>query len=125
VRELAGRDEAGAMMLLYEFVLEETSEPGARRLAAEDLVRRGLLRRERSGASPTFVWLAMLTAAIMVIGAASIAGPVAAIALAAVAVALGVYAVRRRDGGEGEGVYLGPQGERIHISSGEARHTSA
>lgn len=115
MRELAGRDEAGAMMLLYEFVLEETSEPGARRLAAEDLVGRGLLRRERSGVSPTFVWLAMLTVVIMVIGAASIAGPVAAIVLAAVAVALGVYEVRRRDGGESEDVYLGPQGERIHL----------
>ena len=115
MRELAGRDEAGAMMLLYEFVLEETSEPGARRLAAEDLVGRGLLRRERSGPSLTFVWMAGLTAVVVVVGAASIAGPVAAIVLAAVAVALGVYEVRRRDGGESEDVYLGPQGERIHI----------
>lgn len=115
MRELAGRAEAGAMMLLYDFVREETPEPGARRLAAEDLVGRGLLRRERSGPSLTFVWMAGLTAVIMVIGAASIAGPVAAVALAAVAVIVGVYAVRRRDVGEGEGVYLGPQGERIHI----------
>ena len=115
MRELAGRDEPRATMLLYEYVRTETADPDARHVAAEVLVGRGLLRRERSGPSLMFVWMAGLTAVVVVIGAASIAGPVAAIVLAAVAVALGVYEVRRRDRGGVEDVYLGPQGERIHL----------
>ena len=115
MRELAGRDEPRAMMLLYDFVGTETAHSDARHVAAEALVARGLLRRERSGPSPAFVWMAGLAAVVVVIGAASIAGPVAAIVLAAVVVALGVYEVRRRDGGKVEDVYLGPQGERIRL----------
>ena len=102
-------------MLLYDFVRAETSDPSARHVAAEALVGRGLLRRERSGPPLPFVWLAGLTAVVVVIGAASIAGPLAAVVVAAVAVALGVYEIRRRDGGKEEDVYLGPQGERIQI----------
>lgn len=115
MREVAGCDEPRAMMLLYDFVRAETSDPGARHVAAEALVGCGLLRRERSGAPLTFLWLAGLTTVVVVIGAASIAGPLAAAVVAAVAVALGVYEVRRRDGGGVEDIYLGPQGERIHL----------
>ena len=115
MRELAGSDESRAMMLLYDVVRAETSDPGARHVAAEALVGCGLLRRERSGAPLTFLWLAALTTVVVVIGAASIAGPLAAVVVAAVAVALGVYEVRRRDGGGVEDIYLGPQGERIHL----------
>jgi hypothetical protein len=62
-----------------------------------------------------FIWMAALTAGVVVIGAATIAGPVAALIVAAVVVTLGVYEVRRREGGDVEEVYLGPQGERIQL----------
>ena len=62
-----------------------------------------------------FLWMAGLTAVVVVIGAASIAGPLAAVIVAAVVVGFGVFEVRRRGGGEAEDVYLGPQGERIRF----------
>ena len=102
-------------MELHELVRDETGDPAARGTAAEALTRAGAYRRERHGPSPMFMWMTALTAAVVVIGAASIAGPLAAVIVAAVVVALGVYEVRRRTGGEAEEVYLGPQGERIHL----------
>jgi len=62
-----------------------------------------------------FLWMAGLTAVVVVIGAASIAGALAAVIVAAVVVGFGVFEVRRRGGGDVEDVYLGPQGERIRF----------
>jgi len=103
---------------LHELARDEAADPEARHTAAEALARAGAYRRERHGLSPMFVWMAALTAVVVVIGAATIAGPVAALIVAAAVVALGVYEVRRRGGGEGGDVYLGPQGERIHLRIG-------
>lgn len=108
-------------MLLYDFVREDAAAPDARRTAAEALVRLGLLRRERSGPSLMFMWLAAMTGLVVTLGAASIVGPVGAVVVAAVAVALGVLALRRRADRGLEPVYIGPEGERIHI----ARDTGA
>ena len=87
-------------------------------MAAEALTRAGAYRREPHGTSPMFLWMAGLTAVVVVIGAGSIIGPLAAVIVAAVVVGLGVYELRRRGGGEVEDVYLGPQGERINLSNG-------
>jgi hypothetical protein len=103
---------------LHELARDEAADPEARHTAAEALARAGAYRRERHGLSPMFVWMAALTAVVVVLGAATIAGPVAALIVAAAVVALGVYKVRRRGGGEGGDVYLGPQGERIHLPIG-------
>jgi hypothetical protein len=103
-------------MLLYDFVGEDAGAPDARRTAAEALVRLGLLRRERSGPSPMFMWLAAMTALVVVLGAASTVGPVGAAVVAAIAVALGALALRRRTDRGPAQVYIGPEGERIHIA---------
>lgn len=101
------------MMLLYDFVRDESAGPGARQVAADELVRLGLLRRERSGPSFAFIWLAAMTAVVVIVGAASILGPAGGVVSAAVAVVLGVLALRRRGEVGPEDVYLGPEGERF------------
>lgn len=120
VRELAGREESRATMVLYDFVREESADPDARHAAAEVLVRRGLLRRERRGPSPMFIWLAALTAVIVVAGAASTVGPGAAAAFGAGALGLGLFALRRRGETQAEPVYIGPHGERIRLARDRA-----
>src|SRR5688572_7032295 len=61
-----------AMMVLYEFVRDEEANADARKVAAEELLRLGLLRRERSGPSLSFIWLAAMAAVVVVVGAATI-----------------------------------------------------
>jgi hypothetical protein len=105
------------MMLLYAFVGDEAADPRARRGAAEVLVDAGLLRRERSGPSLMFMWLAAMTAVVVTAGAASTLGPAGAVVFATGAVVLGAYVLRRRRRREGESelVYLGAHGERLRL----------
>jgi hypothetical protein len=105
-----------AMMVLYEFVRNEEANADARKVAAEELLRLGLLRRERSGPSLSFIWLAAMAAVVVVVGAATILGPAGGVAFAAAAVGLGVIALRGRDDVGAEHVYLGPEGERFRFA---------
>ena len=116
-RELGALGSGRAMMLLYEFVRDEEANADARQVAAEELLRLGLLRRERSGPSLTFIWLGAMTAVVVAAGAASILGPLGGVAVAAGAVVLGVIAMRGRGGEVGaDRVYLGPEGERFRFA---------
>jgi Flp pilus assembly protein TadB len=106
-------------MSLYELVQDEAEDPAARRAAAEALVRAGLLRRERAGPSPMFIWLASLTLVIVAVGAAQSVGAWAVAVFVAGAGALAVALVVLRRRGE-ENVYIGPTGERIHLGGSPA-----
>src|SRR5688500_17865303 len=53
-RELGKLGNSRAMMVLYDFVRDDGADPGARQVAADELVRLGLLRRERTGPSFAF-----------------------------------------------------------------------
>ena len=61
VRALERLGERSAVMPLYDVVQNEIADPALRHASAEALVTLGLLRRERTGPSPMFLWLAGLT----------------------------------------------------------------
>jgi hypothetical protein len=120
VRALERLDEPSAVMPLYEFVLNDLADEGARRAAAEALVKLGLLRPERTGPSAMFIWLAGMTLVVVAVGAASILGPVAIAVFVVGAGALGLYAVRQLGSrSEVRDTYVGPNGERIRVGSSE------
>ena len=75
----------------------------------------GLLRRERTGPSRMFLWLAGLTGVVVAVGAASILGPWAILLFLAGAGALALYAVRELGRRGADGAYVGPHGERIEV----------
>jgi Flp pilus assembly protein TadB len=103
------------MMSLYELVQDETADPAARHVAAEALVRAGLLRRDRTGPSPMFIWLVGLTLVIIAVGAAQSVGAWAVLVFVAGAGALALFALRRRGPrGDPQG-YVGPKGEAIRV----------
>jgi Flp pilus assembly protein TadB len=103
------------MMSLYELVQDETADPAVRRTAAEALVRVGLLRRDRTGPSPMFMWLAGLTLVVVAVGAAQSVGAWAVLVFVAGAGALALFALRRRrPRGDDQG-YVGPKGEAIRV----------
>jgi Flp pilus assembly protein TadB len=105
--------EPAAMMSLYELVQDETADPAGRHAAAEALVRSGLLRRQRTGPSPMFIWLAGMTLVIVAAGAVSSLGAWAVLVF--VVGALGLYALRRMGRRGAEGLYVGPKGEAIRV----------
>jgi Flp pilus assembly protein TadB len=109
-------------MALYELVGKETADPAARRAAAEALVRIGLLRRDRTGPSPMFMWLAAMTLVIVAVGSAQSLGAWAVLVFVAGAGALILFVLRRRrPRGDDQG-YVGPKGETISVPrAGEPR----
>ena len=121
VRALDRLGEPSAVMPLYEFARNELADPVARRAAAEALVKLGLLRRERTGPSAMFMWLAGMTLVVVAVGAASILGPAAIAVFVVGAGALGVYALRQLGSrSDVRDTYVGPHGEQIRVGSSEA-----
>jgi hypothetical protein len=108
-------------MPLYDMVRNEIADPAVRRAAAEALMKFGLLRRERTGPSPMFLWLAGLTAVVVAVGAASSLGPWAILLFLAGAGVLALYAMRQLGKRGGEDAYVGPHGERIEVPRATGR----
>jgi Flp pilus assembly protein TadB len=115
VRALERLGEQSAVMPLYDMVQNEIADPAVRRASAEALVKFGLLRRERTGPSPMFLWLAGLTGVVVAVGAASILGPWAILLFLAGAGALALYAMRQLGRRGAEDASVGPHGERIEV----------
>ena len=125
VRALERLGERSAVMPLYDLVQNESADPAVRRASAEALVTLGLLRRERTGPSAMFLWLAGLTGVVVAVGAASSLGPWAILLFLAGAGALAVYAVRQLGRRGGEDAYVGPHGDRIEVPGPAGRSGAA
>ena len=121
VRALERLGERSAVMPLYDVVTNEIADPAVRRAAAEALLKFGLLRRERTGPSPMFLWLAGLTGVVVAVGAASSLGPWAILLFLAGAGALALYAMRQLGRRGAEDAYVGPHGERIDVPGAAGR----
>ena len=125
VRALERLGEGSAVMPLYDVVQNEIADPAVRRASAEALVTFGLLRRERTGPSPMFLWLAGLTGVVVAVGAASSLGPLAILVFLAGAGALALYAMRQFGRRGAEDAYVGPHGERIEVPGAAGRPGAA
>jgi Flp pilus assembly protein TadB len=101
---------------LYEFVLDEKADLVTRQAAAEALVRLGLLRRGREGASRPFLWLVGMTLVIVAAAAVDTIGVVGAIVLLVAGTAALVAYYRRMTRKErASGTYIGPDAATITI----------
>jgi hypothetical protein len=107
------------MFPLYELVQDEAADPWLRRIAADALVTFGVLRQERQGVSPYFLWLLGLLLVVASLAAADTLGVWAIFFFGFGLAALGYYAWRQLGKREGlDDVYVGPYGERIRFSGG-------
>jgi HEAT repeats len=116
VRALVQLEDQRGVLPMYELVQDETADPGVRHVAAEALVTLGLLRRERTGPSPVFLWLLGMLLVVGSVAAADSLGAWAILVFVAGAGALGIYAFRQLGQRRGlDDVYVGPYGERVRI----------
>src|SRR5687768_1237975 len=101
---------------MYELVQDEQADLLTRSAAAEALVTLGLLRHRRAGPSRPFLWLVAMALVIVAAAAVDTIGAVGAIVLfvAGAAALIGYYRRISRKEREG-GVYIGPDGEMIHL----------
>jgi HEAT repeats len=119
VRALLKLGDQRAVLPMYELVQDEATDPWLRRVAAEALVTFGVLRRERKGASPFFLWLLGLLLVVGSVAAAESLGAWALLLFGAGAGALGYYAYRQLGRRQGlDEVYVGPYGERFVVRGG-------
>jgi hypothetical protein len=121
VHALVRLEDQRGVLPMYDLVQDESADPGVRHVAAEALVTLGLLRRERRGPSPVFLWLLGMLLVVGSVAAADSLGAWAILVFVAGAGALGVYAFRQLGQRRGlDDVYVGPYGERLRLSGGSA-----